>query len=210
VVYQGADHPPGCQFSFTCDVSLSRPPIEPYWTRCKTVALAALEGFVARDVGSATHYHADYVFPRWGPQMVKIVKLGQQIFYRFPGPAGAPDVLTGRYAGNELAISLERPLQAAMILAKNTAAGQTPLPGVIPIPGGVQVVSVGGARPILMIPGAPSAAGAAMDARAVVAPGQIIGGRRIPTKDEIAKINAQLPPLPVSEVPVSTAGADKH
>ena len=37
-------------------------------------------------VGSATHYHADYVFPRWGPQMVKIVQLGAHIFYRYPGP----------------------------------------------------------------------------------------------------------------------------
>ncbi|HEY3798849.1 MAG TPA: cell wall hydrolase, partial [Caulobacteraceae bacterium] len=196
VVYQGANLPPGCQFSFTCDGSLARPAIEPYWGRAKGVATAALDGFVAKDVGSATHYHADYVFPRWGPQMVKIVKLGAQIFYRYPGPLGDAGLLTGRYAGNELATSLERPLQAALATAKAVASGQARPGGAIAIPGGVQAVNLAGGRAILMIPAAASALGAAADARAVVAPGQMVYGRRMPTRAEIAKINAQLGPLP--------------
>jgi len=199
VVYQGAQLTTGCQFSFTCDGSLARTPIEPYWTRAKTVAMASLDGYVAPEIGSATHYHADYVFPRWGPQMVKIVQLGAHIFYRYPGPAGAPQVLTGHYAGNELAISLDRPLAAAQAALKAAAlAGQaTPDPL---------------KRPMLLIPGigTPDAQGAGApvsDVRAIVVPGQLIAGRRVPTKEEIAKINAALPPLPAADVPQATAPA---
>ena len=208
VVYEGAQLPIGCQFSFTCDGSLARPPIEPYWTRAKTVAEAALDGFVASDIGSATHYHADYVFPRWGPQMVKIVQLGAHIFYRFPGPAGAPQVLTGRYAGRELAVALVSPAQAALEAARaaqgaGLGAGQTQT-----------VASIAGARPMLLIPpaspGAPDAAGASSDARAVVLPGQYIHGRRMPTRAEIAKINAMLPPNPADDAPIATADGDGH
>ena len=60
----------------------------PYWTRAKTVAEAALDGFVAKDIGSATHYHADYVFPRWGPQLVKIVQLGRPDLLPLPRSPG--------------------------------------------------------------------------------------------------------------------------
>jgi spore germination cell wall hydrolase CwlJ-like protein len=183
VVYQGSQLPIGCQFSFTCDGSLTRPPAEPYWSRAKGVAEASLDGFVAKDIGSATHYHADYVFPRWGPQMVKIVQLGAHIFYRFPGPAGAPDVLTGRYAGNELAVSMAGPTQAAIDAAKAAAlAGQ------------VALATAGTGRPMLLIPSANDAS----EQTSVIVParpGQVVGGRRVPTKDEIAKINAGLPPV---------------
>jgi spore germination cell wall hydrolase CwlJ-like protein len=207
VVYEGSQLPIGCQFSFTCDGSLARPPIEPYWSRAKFVAEAALDGFVARDIGSATHYHADYVFPRWGPQMVKIVQLGAHIFYRFPGPAGAPQVLTGRYSGNELAVALISPSQAA-IAAARAAALVTQLGA-----GQVQTAdAASGGRPMLLIPpgspGAPDAGGAASDARAVVVAGQVVAGRRIPTRQEIAKINAALPPVLPEDVPMPTAGGD--
>jgi spore germination cell wall hydrolase CwlJ-like protein len=206
VVYEGSQLPIGCQFSFTCDGSLARPPIEPYWSRAKLVAEAALDGYVATDVGSATHYHADYVFPRWGPQMVKIVQLGAHIFYRFPGPAGAPQVLTGRYAGRELAVALVSPaeaaIEAARAAAQNAALGdQTQI-----------VASTSGGRPTLVIPpaspGAPDAAMAASDARAVIPPGRLIYGRRIPTREEIAKINAILTPRPADDGPIATAGGD--
>jgi hypothetical protein len=207
VVYEGSQLPIGCQFSFTCDGSLARPPIEPYWTRAKTVAEAALDGFVAKQIGSATHYHADYVFPRWGPQMVKIVQLGAHIFYRFPGPFGAPQVLTGQYEGRELAVALVSPAQAALEAAK--AAAVSAQLGA----GGVQTVaSVAGGRPMLLIPpaspGAPDAADAGADARAIVVPGEVVAGRRVPTRQEIATINAALPPVAASDAPIATAGAD--
>jgi spore germination cell wall hydrolase CwlJ-like protein len=207
VVYEGSQLPIGCQFSFTCDGSLARPPIEPYWSRAKTVAEAALDGFVAKEIGSATHYHADYVFPRWGPQMVKIVQLGAHIFYRFPGPFGAPQVLTGQYEGRELAVALVSPAQAALEAAKAAAVNAQ-----LGAAGVQTVATVAGARPMLLIPpaspGAPDAAGAGADARAIVVPGQVVAGRRVPTRQEIATINAALPPVAASDAPIATAGAD--
>jgi len=62
---------------------------------------------------------------------------------------------------------------------------------------------------MLLIPAAaPDAAGAASDARAVVVPGQVVAGRRVPTRQEIARINAILPPVPTDDAPVVTAGGD--
>ena len=211
VVYEGSQLPIGCQFSFTCDGSLARPPIEPYWSRARFVAEAALDGFVARNVGSATHYHADYVFPRWGPQMVKIVQLGAHIFYRYPGPAGAPQGLTGAYSGRELSVALVSPAQATLQQAANAAAQSAQLASVGPAQAQT-IASMSGGRPMLLIPpaspGAPDAATAASDARAVVMPGRYIYGRRMPTRAEIAKINAMLPPNPTDDAPVATAGGD--
>ncbi|HEX2019725.1 MAG TPA: cell wall hydrolase, partial [Aurantimonas sp.] len=34
------------------------------------------------DVGSATHYHATYVNPRWAGAMERVDKIGKHIFYR--------------------------------------------------------------------------------------------------------------------------------
>ena len=33
-----------------------------------------------KDVGSATHYHAQYVAPYWAPTLVKMTQVGQLIF----------------------------------------------------------------------------------------------------------------------------------
>ena len=98
VVYQGAKQPV-CQFSFTCDGSLYRAPAPAAWREAREVAKAALAGFVEKSVGSATHYHADYVAPRWAPMLAKITRIGVHIFYRWPGSWGQRGAFTGRYAG---------------------------------------------------------------------------------------------------------------
>lgn len=98
VVYQGA-RAPVCQFSFVCDGSLHRAPSPSAWREAREVAEAALAGFVEKSVGSATHYHADYVAPRWAPMLTKISKIGAHIFYRWPGAWGQRGAFTGRYAG---------------------------------------------------------------------------------------------------------------
>ena len=207
VVYQGSQLPIGCQFSFTCDGSLARPPIEPYWSRAKEVAEAALDGFVAKDIGPATHYHADYVFPRWGPQMVKIVQLGAHIFYRFPGPAGDPAVLSGRYAGDELRVSMTGPSPAAIAAAKAAlAAGQINLADMTAAPAGIATTSATGAPRVAAI--LPQAAAPAPAAAQLPQPGEVIAGRRVPTRAEIAHINAQLPAADADDGPMTTAGGD--
>lgn len=90
-----------CQFSFVCDGALARRPLPDLWDRSRRIAAEALAGRVERQVGTATHYHADYVFPRWAPHLAKLAKVGAHIFYRWPGGWGLPGAFTGRYAGGE-------------------------------------------------------------------------------------------------------------
>ena len=105
VVYQGAARSTGCQFTFTCDGSLAFAPEAGLWRQAQDVAGRALAGFVEKDVGSATHYHATYVAPYWAPTLVKMKQVGAHIFYRWTGPWGEPPAFVGRYAGREAELS---------------------------------------------------------------------------------------------------------
>lgn len=100
VVYEGWDRTV-CQFSFVCDGSLRRTPVGRYWDQAQSVARAALDGYVEQTVGTATHYHADYVVPRWAFTLAKITKIGAHIFYRFPGRQGGQGAFLGSWAGRE-------------------------------------------------------------------------------------------------------------
>ena len=109
VVYQGANDPV-CQFSFTCDGSLGRRPSSRAWAEAENVARDALAGHVESSVGSATHYHADYVVPRWAYSLGKVRQIGTHIFYRFNGGAGRAGAFIQRYAGAERIPQLTRPV----------------------------------------------------------------------------------------------------
>lgn len=82
VVYQGAGLPTGCQFSFTCDGSLSRRPERSGWADARNRAALALSGTVFRPVGVATHYNADWIAPYWIGSLDKLAQVGSHIFYR--------------------------------------------------------------------------------------------------------------------------------
>ena len=115
VVYQGA-RAPVCQFSFVCDGSLYRRPALGAWKAAEAVAASALDGFVERSVGAATHYHADYVAPYWAPRLAKIRQIGAHIFYRWPGAWGSTAAFTGRYIGEPAdPLSLRPPLRQAVL-----------------------------------------------------------------------------------------------
>jgi hypothetical protein len=102
VVFQGARRHIGCQFSFVCDGSFRRrPPHARQLAHARSVAEQALAGRVEPEVGTATHYHARYVHPAWRHGLVEVDRIGQHIFYRRPGVAGAPQFLIARYAGGE-------------------------------------------------------------------------------------------------------------
>lgn len=90
VVYQGATLPTGCQFSFTCDGSLERRPERSGWAAARRLAAHALTGAVFRPVGTATHYHADWMVPYWIASLDKIAQVHSHIFYRArrAGPPG--------------------------------------------------------------------------------------------------------------------------
>lgn len=104
VVFQGYQRKTGCQFSFVCDGSMKRrPPTPQEEGYAKIVAEQALSGYVEKDVGTATHYHTDYVRPKWAPEMVKVTKIGQHIFYHWRGAAGQPQHMVNQYDGGEVA-----------------------------------------------------------------------------------------------------------
>jgi exopolysaccharide biosynthesis WecB/TagA/CpsF family protein len=113
VVYQGSDRATGCQFTFTCDGSLLRPPVEALWTRSRKIAEDALNGHVFAPIGHATSYHADYVLPYWADALDKTVQIGRHIFYRLRSSLGDSRSFFQRYAGAE---PLVRPPDAAVVL----------------------------------------------------------------------------------------------
>jgi N-acetylglucosaminyldiphosphoundecaprenol N-acetyl-beta-D-mannosaminyltransferase len=101
VVYQGSERATGCQFSFTCDGSLTRTPNPAIWERSRKIADKALSGYVYGAVGHATYYHADYVVPYWADSLDKTVQIGRHIFYRLRGSLGDSRVFRQTYAGEE-------------------------------------------------------------------------------------------------------------
>jgi spore germination cell wall hydrolase CwlJ-like protein len=164
VVYQGSTRSTGCQFTFTCDGSLSRRPSAAGWDRARAVASSALAGSVYAPVGSATFYHANYVSPWWANSMDKVATVGAHIFYRWRGGmegalafrqrySGSEPSLTGRttpgnglaYAGEESVGSVlihrgEMP-SAAVSVNGGTAAKPSPV-----APSGARLIRVGGSR----------------------------------------------------------------
>lgn len=195
VVFQGADLPTGCQFSFTCDGSMARGPAAWAWRQSQDVARKALDGHVAAEVGTATHYHADYVLPYWGTSLVKLGQIGRHIFYRWRGAPGEPEALAQRWSGREPWIDEARysrpraPSDATQLSQGRPsvsqalyAAGLLRRPGADvdpnePPPGFLRVSPDGAALP---------------------------GGRRAPTRDEVARINESLSRYqPASSAPES-------
>ncbi len=88
VVYQRAldGSNKGCQFSFTCDGSLDRPRhADRIWLKSQENARHAMLGFGGNLTRDATHYHADYVAPRWASRLVRTVQIGSHIFYKRAG-----------------------------------------------------------------------------------------------------------------------------
>lgn len=167
VVYQGAERTTGCQFSFTCDGSLSREPIAWAWTRAARVAERALAGHVATRVGTATHYHADYVHPWWSPTLAKITQVGAHIFYRWKGAPGESAAFTDKSSGREPVIDEARFARPRILLAADSveeavANGAT----------GMKTVEIDGQTRVVGIAS--------------------LGGRRQASKEEIAAINERL------------------
>lgn len=172
VVYEGAERVTGCQFSFTCDGSLGQGPVAWAWTRAARVAERALAGHVAAKVGTATHYHANYVHPWWAPTLNKLTQIGAHIFYRWKGVYGEPAAFRQAYSGREPVIDEARFARPRL-----------------------QIVSAAEAEAAL----AEAAAEGENAARTVVIDGRTrvvgvasLGGRQQPTPEQIAEINQRL------------------
>jgi spore germination cell wall hydrolase CwlJ-like protein len=83
VVYQNEDWHNGCQFSFACDRVKDKVNSPEHWQIARQVAMAVTSGKIwLPEIGSATHYHAVYVHPKWAYGMEKVGRIGMHIFYR--------------------------------------------------------------------------------------------------------------------------------
>lgn len=86
VVYQNKSWRNRCQFSFACDGIRDRVKSPKLWNTAEDVAMAVTAGKIwLPEVGSATHYHATYVRPRWARSMERVGRIGLHIFYRTYG-----------------------------------------------------------------------------------------------------------------------------
>ena len=85
------------------------------WSRARAVAEAALAGYVYKPVGTATHYHADYVVPYWASTLTKNAVVGAHIFYRWAGGWGRPAAFSQGYVHREPSVDA---LRSAAILAE--------------------------------------------------------------------------------------------
>ncbi len=208
VVYQGSLRVTGCQFSFTCDGSLARLPDATLWARSRGIAREALAGHVFRPVGTATHYHADYVAPYWAPTLYKITTIGRHIFYRWTGPWGLPPAFTGRYAGGEANLSLavlgglDARTQGDQLLGPTATPHTRTL--TLAVDGVTRTYTVQDLAALPPGQTAPRVEGA------------LTPSRRAPTAQEIAEINARLkaveddPDAPMSTAPPVVAPPEPH
>ena len=181
VVFEGAERTTGCQFSFTCDGALAQPPVSWAWNRARVVAERALAGHVSARVGTATHYHADYVHPWWAPTLNKLTRIGAHIFYRWKGVYGEPAAFRQAYAGREPLIDEARfsrpriqivPASEAELALDEAAARGESLMRTVEIDGRTRVVGVAS-----------------------------LGGRRQATATEIAAITQRLAAFEAPEPP---------
>ncbi len=86
VVYQNDSWKNRCQFSFACDGIKDRITSPAHYKVAQDVALAVTAGKIfIPEIGSSTHYYADYVSPGWARTMEKMKKIGRHIFYRTYG-----------------------------------------------------------------------------------------------------------------------------
>jgi spore germination cell wall hydrolase CwlJ-like protein len=87
VVYQNRRHYNACQFSFACAGKSLRIDEPDAWRQALRIAGEVTNGKTyVSDIGGSTHFHANYVRPRWARRLEKMDVIGHHIFYKLrPG-----------------------------------------------------------------------------------------------------------------------------
>jgi len=84
VVYQNQHKRNACQFSFACDGIKDRVNEKKAWQTALEVSKKVTNGSIyLSEVSNATHYHANYVRPKWAKKMKRLTVIGVHKFYRF-------------------------------------------------------------------------------------------------------------------------------
>lgn len=97
VVWQNATKRNACQFSFACDGKSDNPKRRRAWQKAKNIArdmlvttrcyeqlCSRLAESLDKSTQQSTHYHANYVSPRWSRKLIRVRNIGQHIFYISP------------------------------------------------------------------------------------------------------------------------------
>ena len=119
VVFQGAERRTGCQFTFTCDGAMTRTPSASAWANVRGLARIMLTGEVFKLVGSATHYHTDWVLPAWSAKLDKVHKEETHLFFRWMGWWGNLAAFKGRYLGSEPVVTQLIPLSPSHAMSRD-------------------------------------------------------------------------------------------
>jgi len=83
VVYQNRQRWHGCQFSFACERKSLRITETNAWLTAERIAAEVTNGKTyVSDVAGSTHYHANYVRPRWARRLEKMDVIGHHVFYK--------------------------------------------------------------------------------------------------------------------------------
>jgi hypothetical protein len=82
VVNQGTGRRYACQFTYTCDGIPEVVTDQRAWNRAGQIARIMLDDAPRSLTGGATHYHADWVNPRWARVYPRTARYGSHIFYR--------------------------------------------------------------------------------------------------------------------------------
>lgn len=83
VVFQNTERFLACEFTFTCEGKSLDVTDAASWATAVRLAKDVTEGRIYHPgVGDATHYHADYVNPRWAAWLEKLDVIGRHIFYK--------------------------------------------------------------------------------------------------------------------------------
>ncbi len=84
VVFQNQQKRNACQFSFACDGIPERISEKKAWKQAQEITNKVMNGSLyLNEVANATHYHANYVRPKWAKRMKRLTVIGVHKFYRF-------------------------------------------------------------------------------------------------------------------------------
>lgn len=141
VVFQGSERATGCQFTFTCDGAMTRRrPSAAAWSAARKRADAMLAGQVFKPVGYATHYHTDWVMPRWNRNLDKIAQIDTHLFYRWRAGLGTARAFRHPASPTE-------PSLIAMAALSQAHRGEEALMAGADAPGGANLLAANAAPP---------------------------------------------------------------
>ena len=84
VVNQGTGRRFACQFTYTCDGKLETVHERKPYEMALKIAKILMTTHDRKLTKGSTHYHSNYVDPKWSKKFERVAKFGRHIFYRQP------------------------------------------------------------------------------------------------------------------------------